>query len=173
MDDGGRRATLIRLCAASHERRPWHGSGMGGYLNGIKQLTDDEYLWARSHNFYYSYLAEFGWLGFAPLAAFVFWFPVQALRTMMRMRYGKLRMLAAAVFAGSLPISVMMVAQEFVSAPYIWLHWILLAALLGAVEDYQRLHGSPAADSLAKRVASGQPRGRTPASEGRRDPAMA
>ena len=136
-DDGGRRATLLRLCAAAHQRRPWLGRGMGGYLANIRDLTDDEYLWARSHNFYYSYLSEYGWAGFVPLSGFVYWFVWSSTGAFVRLRFGKLRLGAAVAIAGSLPIGVMMVAQEFISAPYIWMHWILIAATAAAAKDLQ------------------------------------
>jgi len=129
---GGRRHALQAQAIAVFRQSPWLGAGPGNYLNSLD--TTDPYLQARSHNFYLSYLAEFGLIGFIPLAGFIFYLTYFLWNNAIKTTDKNLRLISLSFATGQTSLLVMLLAQEFISSPYIWFYWGLATAYVISAE---------------------------------------
>jgi len=129
---GGRRHALQAQAIEVFRQSPWLGTGPGNYLNSLD--TADPYLQARSHNFYLSYLAEFGLIGFIPLVGFIFYLTYFLWNNAFKTMEKNLRLISLSFATAQTSLLVMLLAQEFVSSPYIWFYWGLATAYVVSAE---------------------------------------
>lgn len=120
---GGKREHMQLIALAMFLNNPLLGVGIGNYSVAVLLETNDEYLTSRSHNFYLSYLAELGMIGFMIFYVFIIYIALIILRKRHFVNNIKEKYIVIGLGITQLTIMAMMVSQEFVSAPYIWLFW--------------------------------------------------
>lgn len=139
-DGDARRKMILSGPKKIISERPMVGTGLGNYMVVLRQIEDNKWLHARSHNLYLSYMAELGVIGF-----FLFiMIPISLLLNMVRRMtisrrdsvffYYKLTLIAQCSVLFSL--FIMFIAQEFVTAPYIWYFFGLCLAQYLILRDY-------------------------------------
>jgi O-antigen ligase len=108
---------------------PWLGTGIGNYKEyyNVPPPFDEP---TRARNFYASYLAEFGIIGFLPLFGFILSLTHFLWSGANRIANPELRLLALSFAVGHTPLLIMFLGEEFLSTPYVWFYWGLAVAFV-------------------------------------------
>ncbi len=139
---GGRRMGMLEVSKSIFYSRPLRGAGFGNYLSVADTMESNPYLLARSHNFYASYLAELGILGFLPLLALVLYPLVLASGTRIAHEQPVQMAVQEGLIAVEFSVLLMLCFQEFVSGPYFWFYWGLAASFHLSARRPQRVEQS-------------------------------
>lgn len=117
---------------------PYIGTGAGNYAayyNAPPPFSEP----TRARNFYASYLAEFGILGFIVIFAFIAYLLYWLWDGAARVRNTALRVLALSFPVGHAPILVMLMGEEFISTPYVWFYWGLAVACVICIRRHDQM----------------------------------
>ncbi len=133
----GGRSILVREALRIFLERPWLGTGVGNYLEYVQS---GPVLPASPHNFYLTYLSEFGVLGFVPLLAFVLYLMYFLWYRSAMVGDIDQRVVLQGFIAANVAFLVIFLASDFMTTPYIWFFWGLsiaygLSARTRSLED--------------------------------------